>query len=168
MKKLLLLFTLLCFSACKDHSAALQVEKTTVLFFLGPECPLCQDYSIAMESLYQTYHDKVDFLAVFSGKHYNNDKIQRYISEYIPHIKWTKDPDFAISSYYEASITPEAILLDQDGTIQYQGKIDNWLGELGRRRQKVDVFYLKDAIEAIINHKEIPIKRTKAIGCFIE
>lgn len=168
MKKLLLLFFLLCFTACKNQTPPFLIEKTTVLLFLGPECPLCQDYSITMEKLYESYHDKVDFLAVFSGKHYDDDKIQRYISEYIPHIKWEKDPDFAISSYYDATITPEAVLLDSNGEIKYQGKLDNWLEELGRRRQRIDTFYLKDAIEALIHNKEITVKRTKAIGCFIE
>ena len=46
--------------------------------------------------------------------------------------------------------------------------MDNWLGELGRRRQVITEFYLKDAIESYLNEEEIKIKKTKAIGCFIE
>lgn len=170
MKKLFVLCLIFAFAACQNKSSFEpgQLKKTTALLFLGPECPLCQDYSIVMEALYKDYHSEVDFLAVFSGTHYSDSKIQKYTDEYIPNIKWTTDPDFAISSHYNASITPEVVLLNSKGETIYQGKLDNWLGELGRRRTHVNKFYLKDAIEASIHNKEVPVKRTKAIGCFIE
>lgn len=168
MKKVLILCLIFILAACQNKKAPIQVEETTALLFLGPECPLCQDYSIVIEKLYETYHNEINFLAVFSGKHYSDEKIQHYIDEYIPNIKWTKDPEFIISSFYDATITPEAVLVNKQGEIVYQGKLDNWLGELGRRRNHVNEFYLKDAIEATINNQKVLVKRTKPVGCFIE
>ena len=78
------------------------------------------------------------------------------------------DPNFKLVRDLNATITPEAFLIDENKNIKYQGLIDNWLGELGRRRQVRTEFYLNDAIESYLKDEDIMIKKTKAIGWFIE
>ena len=78
------------------------------------------------------------------------------------------DHNYSLVNDLKASITPEVYLIDENNKVQYQGLIDNWLGELGRKRQFISQYYLKDAIESLINGEEVRIKKTKAIGCFIE
>jgi len=66
-----------------------------------------------------------------------------------------------------ATVTPEAILLDTEGEIIYQGRIDNSYVQIGKRRRVVTTHELSDALDAVVNHTDIKLPRTEAIGCFI-
>lgn len=49
----------------------------------------------------------------------------------------------------------------------YAGKIDNGFENIGKKRQVVTEHYLRDALESILLQKEIEIKETQPVGCFI-
>jgi len=83
-------------------------------------------------------------------------------------IKFLDDKKHVITNQYGATITPEAILIDKNQQVIYQGAIDNWFFELGRNRLEVTEHYLIDAIEASMKGQMPSIKRTEAIGCFIQ
>ncbi len=144
-------------------------EQLSVYYFLSPECPLCENYTKDFKDLYQEYSVKgVSFYGVFPGDYYSEERIMRYFKEYELPITPVIDLEFEMASYFQAEITPECVLVDTDGKIIYQGKLDNWLLELGRRKRTIDNYYLRDAINAHLNNNEVEVKRTKAIGCFIE
>ncbi len=143
--------------------------KLSVYYFLSPECPLCENYTKDFKDLYNEFSsDSIAFYGIFPGDYYSEDRILRYFEEYELPIIPVLDLDFNMASYFKAKITPECVLVDIDGTILYQGKLDNWLLELGRRKRSVNQYYLKDAIKARLDGKIVDIKRTEAIGCFIE
>jgi hypothetical protein len=50
----------------------------------------------------------------------------------------------------------------------YSGKIDNWFEDIGKRRTIITEFYLQDALNSVIRHREPAIKETKPVGCFID
>ena len=78
------------------------------------------------------------------------------------------DTNQIITSFLDAKTTPECFLLDNDLNILYQGLIDNWIKELGRKGQNIDAEYLNEAIMAYLLNDTIIIQNTNAIGCIIE
>lgn len=50
----------------------------------------------------------------------------------------------------------------------YQGRIDNWFGDLGKKRPQPTRHDLRDAIHALLAGAEVVEARTVAIGCSIE
>ncbi|MCX5724635.1 MAG: thioredoxin family protein, partial [Nitrospirae bacterium] len=58
---------------------------------------------------------------------------------------------------------PEVYLLDQQGILQYHGRIDDHMAE-----QKVTSFDLKNALEAVLAGKKPEVPETKAHGCKIK
>ncbi len=78
------------------------------------------------------------------------------------------DTNHILTNFLNASVTPECFLLDSNLNILYNGLIDDWIKELGRKRQNIDNNYLEDALSAYLKNKEILNKETKAIGCIIE
>ncbi len=144
-------------------------DKLSVFYFLSPECPLCENYTKDIKDFYREFSaDSVEFYGVFPGKDFPEERIMRYFKEYDLPIIPVLDVDFEMTQYFKAEITPECVLVSSTGEILYQGKFDNWLLALGRRKRTVDQFYLKDAIKATLANKEILVKKTAPIGCFIE
>jgi hypothetical protein len=65
---------------------------------------------------------------------------------------------------FGATKTPEAFLFDKDGKLVYHGAID----DNGQEPAKVENAYLKNALEAVVNGSDVPVKETKSIGCGIK
>ena len=69
-----------------------------------------------------------------------------------------------IARTYGATRTPHVYLLDQDRVVRYIGAIDDNHEEPEAVKEK----YLENAINALLEGKEITVKETKAIGCSIK
>ena len=78
------------------------------------------------------------------------------------------DPNMKFTNELGASVTPQAYLFTADGNLKYSGKIDNWVNALGKKKLEVTETYLKDAILASLDGKEVQPEQTEPIGCLIE
>ena len=155
-------------SIAEVRSDLLEEHKAKVLVFIAPDCPLCKNYTKDLKEMISTYQDKIAIYGVVPGKYYSKHEVDSFLNYFNLPLEIIYDPNFFLTKDLAATITPEAYLIDEKNKIRYQGLFDNWLGELGRRRQVITEFYLKDALESYLQGEEIKIKKTKAIGCFIE
>lgn len=144
-------------------------KRLTVVVFVSPDCPLCQSYSLTLRQLYNTYSSQgVNMMGIIPGTDYSDKEIVNFKANYsIPFVLY-KDPDYSVTKRFDATITPEVVVLDTHGKIRYQGRIDNWAYELGKKRKVITEHNLKDAIESLLKGEAVKEPRTKAIGCFIE
>ncbi|KEO72195.1 thioredoxin family protein [Anditalea andensis] len=72
-----------------------------------------------------------------------------------------------ITRAYGATRTPEVYLLQRQGKeymVKYIGAIDNNYREAGQANDK----YVEDAMDAVLNNRQIAQTSTKAIGCTIK
>ncbi|GAB4424391.1 MAG: hypothetical protein OHK0039_41570 [Bacteroidia bacterium] len=146
-----------------------QAHRYTVLFFLSPECPLCQNYSRTIAQLRTRYPGQdLAFYGIFPGTHYDSDEIRAYLDTYSPPVIPLRDPAYHVTRALGAQVTPEAFLLDATGQVLYSGKIDNWIPKLGQKRSVITEYYLQDAIGAALAGRPVPLRHIPAIGCFIE
>lgn len=144
-------------------------QKATVFYYLAPECPLCINYSKNIREIAQTYEAKgVQFYGVFPGKLYSLEEIEQYLREYQIEIPILLDPNYQLAKAMKAKITPEVFVYDAQAKLKYQGKIDNWIVKLGKKRAVVTEFYLTDALNALLAGNTVPVSHTDAIGCLIE
>ena len=148
-------------SVLTDHTAK-------VLIMLAPDCPLCKNYTLDIKELVDEYKDEIHFYGVIPGSHYTKHEVDSFLLHYEIDLDIVYDPDFNLTHQLGATITPEVFLIDEYNQVLYEGKFDNWLGELGRRRQVITAYYLKDAIESYHKAAPILIPKTIPIGCFIE
>ncbi len=153
------------------HTAAdyLENNKGLVMLFLTPECPLCQNYAVAMRKLQRQYiAQDIPFIGVISGEFYTKDAVGRYRLKYKLEMDMLFDPEFKLSKYYGATTTPEAVLIDAKGKLKYRGAIDNWAISLGQKRLEASEHYLSDALDNYLAGKPINPMETKPVGCYIE
>lgn len=73
-----------------------------------------------------------------------------------------QDADVKTADAFGALKTPHAYVIDPKGEILYSGGITDRSAP-GLAHQ----FFLRDVLAAIQNHKEIPWKKTRTLGCLI-
>ena len=140
-----------------------------VVLYLSPECPLCQNYSVAIRDLEDQFRGKkIEFVGIVSGGFYPKEQISEYVKTYKMNMDIILDPEFIISDFYQAQLTPEAHLIDQNGKLMYRGAIDNWAISLGKKRLRATSNYLYDALSNFITGERIDPKVTEPVGCYIE
>jgi hypothetical protein len=74
------------------------------------------------------------------------------------------DETSEVARAFGATRTPEAFLFDAQGKLVYHGGIDDNASDA----KAVEVPYLRNALNALIDGKAIPTKQTKALGCGIK
>ena len=147
----------------------LRSNKASVLVFLSPECPLCQSYSLTLNQLEKDFQDRgVRFYGIVPDASFSNAVVNSYAEQYQMRMPMLRDNQREVTGLLAAKVTPEVVVVNSQGTVVYQGRIDNWAYELGKKRRVITEHNLKDALTAIVSNKSIAVKKTKAIGCFIE
>ncbi|MBT1710932.1 redoxin domain-containing protein [Fulvivirgaceae bacterium PWU5] len=143
-------------------------DSLTVWVFLAVDCPISQKYISElrrMDSVYTAH--KLRVRGIVPGK-INPNEVKTFVDEYAIKFPVSIDRDFTDVRRFHATITPEAILVDRQGQILYQGAIDNWFFDLGKYRQRVTEHYLQDAIDAALQGKTPTVRKTEAVGCIIQ
>lgn len=173
MKKLSLsLIILLIFACGKNTDPAfqklIQTKPYTVLMFIAPDCPLCTALSTPYSQMVEEYGDSVQFLAVLSGTHYEAMELNMFATKTKLKARIFRDYDYTIANLFDASVTPEFVVLDRQGKVYYQGLMDDRILTLGSYKQQWDKLYLKDALDAILKGNSPPISKTDPVGCALE
>jgi hypothetical protein len=77
---------------------------------------------------------------------------------------YLRDEDQNVAISFDASHTPEVFLFDENRKLKYHGKIDdNW-----KEEEKVRNFYLREALNELLEGNEISVPETFSIGCTIK
>lgn len=144
-------------------------NKASVFIFLSPECPICIKMTGSIREIADSFASKgVKFYLIFPGKYFTASQIQTFQKTYKLDIPALRDENNEFVALTGATITPQAFVVDHTGKIVYTGKIDNWYESIGKRRTVITEFYLRDALDAVINSRLPKIKRTEPVGCIIE
>jgi len=186
MRRLTFVLSVLLFVSCSDEAvlsrefialneskvrldSVFEQHNSTVMIFLSPECPLCQNYSVTIDQLQADFNNEnIAFYGVVSGDFYSRSDIEGFLIRYELDLTVLLDPEFKLANHYDASITPEAIVVNEEGKTKYQGAIDNWAISLGKKRLTITEHYLADALKARLEGKKVEPKKTEPVGCFIE
>ena len=89
-------------------------------------------------------------------KNYANDQAYQW--------NYVVDQDNVVADEFGARRTPECFLFNKDLKLTYHGAIDDNPGDEGNVSQT----YLKDAMNAILNGKEVTVKESRSVGCSIK
>ena len=90
--------------------------------------------------------------------------MQAYAKEQDYQWNYVMDVDSKIADAFGANRTPECFLFNSDLKLSYHGGIDDNPGD----EENVSRQYLKEAINQLINGKDIAIKETRSVGCSIK
>jgi len=143
------------------------MQRWTVVCFLGTECPLARQYAARLNSLAEQFASaNVEVVALFSNQQDSVEDIEQFAKDYGVGFAVVKDFDNRIADQFKAERTPEVYVLNQNLQIVYRGRIDDQFSP-GISREKPSKNDLKDALENLIAGREIGESFTQAVGCRI-
>ncbi|MEO2045960.1 MAG: redoxin domain-containing protein [Pirellulales bacterium] len=146
----------------QDSNATLRV-----ICFLGTECPLAQLYGPRLVKMANDFQNRgVAFLGVNSNLQDSMDEITAYTARYQFPFPMVKDYDQTVANIFEATRTPEVVVVDPLGVIQYRGRIDDQY-QPGISRSTATRHELRDAITALLDGRPVEMSHTQPVGCLI-
>jgi hypothetical protein len=144
-------------------------EKAQVLFFLSAECPISRFYAQEIQRICREYGAHgVRCGLVYEDLPVNDSAIRKHLDEFgYREIPAMTDGTGKIATQVNATVTPEAVVIDKSARIRYRGRIDNFYADLGRPRRAATVHDLRDALDAVVAGRVVAHPETTATGCFI-
>jgi len=144
-----------------------------VIVFSSTDCPIANAMAPDLERANkETLKNGGRFYLVHARKDLQDATAVKHASEYSLSMPVLIDHDHALVEYFNATVTPEAFVLQFTGPdeyeIAYTGSINNLYGSVGNRRTKATEHYLREAITSISTGDDIDVKERQPFGCFIE
>ena len=140
----------------------------TVLFFIAHDCPIANGYAPEIQRIAARYAPQgVACYLVYVEPDLTAAGARRHCAAYGYRVAALRDTKHALVRMAGATVTPEAVALSPSGKVLYRGRIDDKYVALGRPRYRVSRHDLRDALDAILQHRPVPHPATTALGCFI-
>jgi peroxiredoxin len=149
-------------------------ERTIVLIFTSNYCPYARLYEDRIIALAEEYAGRgVQFLLINSNT--SMDNIDDNIEEMARHAKdkgyrfpYLADKEHKVAEMFGATKTPETFVLQNNGAgafvLKYRGAID----DNPQVAQEVTVNFLRDAIGATLNRRNVSVAEKRPTGCMIK
>ena len=143
-------------------------DRATVLLFISVECPVSNRYAPEIQRLYKTFGPRgVRFWLVYPNPRETPAIIAKHLKDYgYPDIV-LRDRNNPLLKSVKPTVTPEAAVFNNSGTLAYQGRIDDRFVELLRERPSATTHDLEQALTAMLAGKPVIPPTTQAVGCFI-
>lgn len=156
----------------KTHSLSDYAGKIVILEWFNPDCPFVKKHHQMFRSMHDTYHAAQEQGAVWlavnsaapgkqgSGQEYNMEARKNYGIEY----PLLLDEEGTVGKAYGAKTTPHMFVIAADGTLLYQGAIDDSpsTDKLGETN------YVVKTLQAIKAEKPVEMANTKPYGCSVK
>jgi hypothetical protein len=141
-----------------------------VLIFVLSDCPISNGYAPEIQRICAAYAGAgVGCTLIYEDAAIDDGAVQAHLREYrYTNMPWTIDRDHRLAARANATVTPEAVVVEPNGTIRYRGRIDDFYSALGKPRQVVTAYDLRDALDALLAGRRVPHPETTAVGCVIE
>jgi len=146
-------------------SAPDRADRAVVLFFITTDCPIANSFAPEINRIVEEYGSRgVAFEMVYTDLSQPADAAERHASEYGYKSPVRVDAGRVLSRQHGITVTPEAVVIRQGGRV-YRGRIDDRYLAPGQYRLKPTTRELRDAIEAVLDGRPVPVAETKAAGC---
>jgi hypothetical protein len=111
---------------------------------------------------------KVAFCVVYADADITKDDARKHAKEYGSTCPAILDPEMKLARKVGATVKPEAAVLSPKGELLYLGRINDLHSDFGKKRPQPSQHDLKDALNAVLAGKPVPVPRTRAVGCYID
>jgi peroxiredoxin len=148
--------------------------KIVVLESYNPECPFCRHHydSGAMQELQAKYTAKGVVWLIVDSVNTNNDGFltpqaakKEWSDKKFAATAWLDDSAGTIGHLYGMKTTPHMFVIAADGTLAYQGALDDNRTPEGEPRAAKN--YVANALDDLLAGKTVSVAQTKPYGCSV-
>ncbi|MEX2217103.1 MAG: redoxin family protein [Phycisphaeraceae bacterium] len=143
-------------------------QQARVFIFITTDCPIANGYAPEIARITAAYEPRgIKVYLVHADPDVTADRANQHAKDYRHANTILLDRDQALAKATGATVTPEAVVVSPKGDMLYRGRIDDRYATFGRKREVVTQTELRDALDAILGGRPVPVARTEAIGCHI-
>ena len=145
-------------------------KKILIVMFSCNHCPTVRAYEDRFVELQRDYKDKGVVLVAINpndDKKYPEDSFKNMnvrAKEKGFNFPYLRDETQSVARLYGAERTPEVFVFDEKRALRYHGRIDDNAYE----PDKVQQYYLRDALDAILKGQKVTMQDTEPVGCTIK
>jgi hypothetical protein len=142
--------------------------KATVFVFITTDCPIANRYAPEIQRLAAIFTSQgVRFWLVYANPHEPPASIRTHLRQFQYAIPALRDPEHALVHFTKVTVSPEAAVVDQGGSLLYYGRIDDRWVNIGRDRPSPTRRDLAEALRATLDGKPVAQTATPAVGCIL-
>ena len=143
----------------------LSKNRGVAVLFIATKCPVSNAYNERMAALAKAYTAKgIAFVGINSNKAEPAAETAEHAKKHGFDFFVVKDPGNKVADAYGAQKTPEVFLVDAAGKLIYHGRIDENQDDANAVRSPD----FRNALDALLAGKPVPVAETKAFGCTIK
>ena len=141
-------------------------EGAVALIFYSPECPISNAYSPTLKRLAGEYPSgKVKLIGVCVDPDLSDADLLAHAKDFNLPFPVISDRKGFLAAKLGATVTPEAFVIDSAGLIRYHGRIDDQFASRQKPNANPSTHELKDALDAVLAGREVPLVNVEAVGC---
>jgi hypothetical protein len=164
MKHFFLFITFLC---CGLFSYS-QHKPLKVYVFIAEKCPISIFMTKSLKEISESYSQQADFYLVFPMENSHQKSASKFKSTYeLNHYSILMDKKLILTKKMGATVTPEVIITHTNGSVVYQGRINDAYLEPGKRRHFFTGNDMRDALQLLVENQSVPKPWKPAVGCLI-
>lgn len=151
-----------------DRPVALRAPAggATALVFYSAECPISNYYSATLNGIARAFPaSKLKLIGVCVDPDATREALADHAREYRLEFPAIHDPTARLAAAFEATVTPEAVVIDDRGAVRYRGRIDDQYADRRVKTANPQTHELRDAIAAVLEGRDVPTPETKPVGC---
>jgi alkyl hydroperoxide reductase subunit AhpC len=120
-------------------------------------------FNARINSLYKELAGRsVRFFVINANSNESIEEVRRHAVSVGYDFPVYKDVNEVVADLFGAVATPEAFVVDENGMVRYHGIVED-----GANPERTTMRPLRSAVEALLQHKEVPVPETHGRGCAI-
>ena len=136
--------------------------KIVIINFWSVECPHSARADELIRHLLEKWNGEVELLSIASNRNEPVQMVEEAAkTRHIPRV--LIDAEQVVADQYGAMTTPHVFVLDRAGVLRYRGAVD----DVTFRHREATQFFLRDAVEALLQGRVPGVSETPAYGCTI-
>jgi len=153
----------------EEHSLADYRGQVVVLEWTSTECPYVKRH-YEEETFEETLDEfgggetEVQWLAIDSSNFAKPEASKKWKKKYDVDYPFLMDPSGEVGKNYGAKTTPHMYVIDEEGTLRYNGAIDD--DDSGEKDSPTN--YVTKAVQALKNDEEVDPSKTEPYGCSVK
>ena len=146
----------------KMHTLSEYRGSIVIVNFWSCECPHSERADSLMMTLFKEWNGEVVLLSIAANRNESAQSVEDAArARNLPTV--LLDAGCGVADLYGAVTTPHVFVIDRDGTLRYRGAVD----DVTFRQRKSTRFFLKEAVDSLLDGNSPPLTETPAYGCTI-
>ena len=145
-----------------SHQLSDYLGKIVIINFWSAECPHSERTDRSTMACLVQWGEDVVMLSIAANRNESIQMLEEAAkTRRLPTV--LIDAEHVVADVYEAQTTPHVFVVDREGIFRYRGAVD----DVTFRHRKATRFFLKEAVEALLDGRLPKLTEMPAYGCTI-